>query len=105
MHPAASLLLPHESYKDCIVGGYRVPHGTMLFVNVWAIQNNPKIWDTPDIFRPERFEDKENVSNVNEGLTMMPSGLGRTEETMSRRELGIAYYGIGISVTNSMLWC
>ncbi|MFS7996136.1 putative cytochrome P450 [Helianthus anomalus] len=33
MHPIAPLLLPHESSKDCVVGGYHIPHGTM-FVNV-----------------------------------------------------------------------
>ncbi|MFS7948466.1 putative cytochrome P450 [Helianthus anomalus] len=34
MHPTTPLLLPHESSKDCVVGGYHMPHGTMLFVNV-----------------------------------------------------------------------
>ncbi|MFS8019367.1 putative cytochrome P450 [Helianthus anomalus] len=41
MHPTTPLLLPHESSKDCVVGGYNISHGTMLFVNVWAIQNDP----------------------------------------------------------------
>ncbi|KAM0028464.1 putative isoflavone 2'-hydroxylase [Helianthus debilis subsp. tardiflorus] len=34
MHPTTPLLLPHESSKDCVVGGYHIPHGTMLFANV-----------------------------------------------------------------------
>ncbi|KAM0036667.1 putative isoflavone 2'-hydroxylase [Helianthus debilis subsp. tardiflorus] len=34
MHPTAPLLLPHESSKDCVVGGYHIPPGTMWFVNV-----------------------------------------------------------------------
>ncbi|KAK9080240.1 hypothetical protein SSX86_001916 [Deinandra increscens subsp. villosa] len=77
MHPVAPLLLPHESSKDCVVGGYHIPKGTMLFVNVWAIQNDPNIWDSPDIFTPERFEGKESISKVENGLIMMPFGSGR----------------------------
>ncbi|GJT79550.1 cytochrome P450 81F3-like protein [Tanacetum coccineum] len=52
MHPAAPLLLPHESSKDCKVGGYHIPHGTMLFVNVWAIQNDPNKWESPKLYTP-----------------------------------------------------
>ena len=55
MYPPAPLT-PHESAKDSIVEGYHVPHGTILFVNLWAIQNDPKVWDEPRQFRPERFD-------------------------------------------------
>ena len=34
MYPAASLLVPHESSDECTVGGFRVPSGTMLLVNM-----------------------------------------------------------------------
>mgnify|MGYP003701877037 CR=1 FL=1 len=37
MYPAAPLLLPHESSADCKVGGYHIPSGAMLLVNVAAI--------------------------------------------------------------------
>ncbi|KAF5811769.1 putative unspecific monooxygenase [Helianthus annuus] len=37
MHPTAPLRLPHESSKDCVVSGYNIPHGTMLFVNVCGL--------------------------------------------------------------------
>ncbi|KAL8261109.1 hypothetical protein R6Q59_025158 [Mikania micrantha] len=37
MYPAGPLLVPHESSKDCVVGGYGIPSGTMLLVNQWAI--------------------------------------------------------------------
>ncbi|GKV04522.1 hypothetical protein SLEP1_g16675 [Rubroshorea leprosula] len=74
MYPAGPLLLPHESSQECFVGGYRIPRGTMLLVNLWAIQNDPKIWGEPEKFRPERFQGLE----VNrDGFKLMPFGSGR----------------------------
>ncbi|KAL8117766.1 hypothetical protein AgCh_015599 [Apium graveolens] len=32
MYLVARYLIPHESAEECIIGGYRVPHGTMLLV-------------------------------------------------------------------------
>ncbi|KAF2324307.1 hypothetical protein GH714_012163 [Hevea brasiliensis] len=74
MYPPGPLLMPHESSQDCTVGGYRVPRGTMLLVNMWAIQNDPKIWVDPEKFRPERFEDNEGMRD---GFKFLPFGTGR----------------------------
>ncbi|KAI3504837.1 hypothetical protein L1887_26573 [Cichorium endivia] len=93
MHPPAPLLHPHESSKSCTVGGYRIPRGTMLLVNVWALQNDPNTWDCPEVFRPERFEGKENIGRVKDGLTMMPFGSGRRRcpgENLALRIMGLA---------------
>ncbi|XP_071712706.1 cytochrome P450 81Q32-like [Rutidosis leptorrhynchoides] len=73
MYPPGPLLLPHESSKDCIVGGYHIPRGTMLLVNQWAIQHNPDLWSDPERFYPERFE----VEGVRDGFRLMPFGSGR----------------------------
>ncbi|XP_076920084.1 cytochrome P450 81C13-like [Bidens hawaiensis] len=67
-------LLPHESAEDCTVGGYHVPKGTILLVNVWAIQNDPNIWGDPKTFRPERFE---GLEGYRDGFKFMPFGFGR----------------------------
>ncbi|KAI3684653.1 hypothetical protein L6452_33878 [Arctium lappa] len=74
MYPVAPLLVPHESSKECTIGGYNVPKGTMLMVNVWAIQNDPNIWIEPTKFKPERFEE---VVGKRDGFKLMPFGYGR----------------------------
>lgn len=76
MYPATPLLPPHESSADCAIGGYRIPRGTMLMVNVWAIQNDPKVWDEPTVFKPERFLSLESGHKV-VGYKFMPFGSGR----------------------------
>lgn len=75
MYPAGPMLVPHESSKDrdCTVGGYHIPGGTMLMVNMWAIQNDPDIWEEPRKFMPERFEGQEE----RDGFNLLPFGYGR----------------------------
>ncbi|KVH98298.1 cytochrome P450 81D1-like [Cynara cardunculus var. scolymus] len=74
MYPVAPLLVPHESSKECTISGYNVPKGTMLILNVWAIHHDPKIWDEPMKFKPERFE---KVTGKRDAFKLMPFGYGR----------------------------
>ncbi|CAI9115908.1 OLC1v1016921C1 [Oldenlandia corymbosa var. corymbosa] len=77
MHPPAPLLLPHKASQDCMVGGFKVRAGTLLLVNLWDIQRNPKYWDDPEKFIPERFAGSETIGGGKEELKFLPFGLGR----------------------------
>ncbi|KAK3143028.1 hypothetical protein QOZ80_4BG0356760 [Eleusine coracana subsp. coracana] len=61
LHPPSPLLLPHFLKEDCVVDGYTIPAGTTMFVNVWAIGRDPKIWDAAEKFMPERFIHEEEI--------------------------------------------
>ncbi|KAJ6399969.1 hypothetical protein OIU84_015596 [Salix udensis] len=90
MYPPAPMLLPHESSEECLVGGFRIPRGTMLSVNMWAIQNDPKLWPDPRKFRPERFD---NPEGAREGFKLMPFGYGRRScpgEGLALKVVGLA---------------
>ncbi|KAL3645410.1 hypothetical protein CASFOL_010590 [Castilleja foliolosa] len=90
MHPAAPLLTPHVSSKDCTIGGFRVPRGTILLVNAWDIQNDPRNWDDPEKFVPERFEDFEGGKNE---FKYFPFGRGRRAcpgEKLAMHMVGLA---------------
>ncbi|KAG5592995.1 hypothetical protein H5410_043509 [Solanum commersonii] len=76
LHPAAPLLIPHCPSETCTVGGYTVPKGSCIFINVWAIQRDASIWKNPTEFRPERFLDNK-WDYSGKDLNYFPFGSGR----------------------------
>ncbi|XP_040996837.1 cytochrome P450 81C13-like [Juglans microcarpa x Juglans regia] len=74
LYPPTPLLLPHCSAEDCSVGGYTVPKGTTLLANAWAVHRDPKQWEEPNNFKPERFE---GFNGEREGFRFIPFGIGR----------------------------
>uniref|UniRef100_A0A3B4D2A3 Steroid 21-hydroxylase n=1 Tax=Pygocentrus nattereri TaxID=42514 RepID=A0A3B4D2A3_PYGNA len=57
IRPVAPILIPHVAMQDTSLGGHAVAKGTRVLVNMWAIHHDPKHWDEPDRFRPDRFLD------------------------------------------------
>ncbi|KAJ4777020.1 Cytochrome P450 family protein [Rhynchospora pubera] len=55
LHPPVPLLVPHCPSSPCTIGGYLIPEGTRVFINVWAIQRDPSKWTDPLEFKPERY--------------------------------------------------
>jgi cytochrome P450 len=49
--------LGREAIDDCEIGGYRVPAGTQVFMFQWATQRDPRFYDEPLAFRPERWSE------------------------------------------------
>jgi len=45
-----------EACEDVDVGGYRIPRGRQIWFCPWAIQRDPRWFDSPDTFQPERWE-------------------------------------------------
>lgn len=56
LRPPAGALF-REASRDVELGGYHVPEGTMIVLPQFAVQTDPRYFDDPHTFRPERWED------------------------------------------------
>ncbi|KAF3788096.1 F-box/LRR-repeat protein 14 [Nymphaea thermarum] len=74
--PPTPLLALRESIEDCHIGGFHVPAGTHLAVNLWEIHHDPQLWAEPDKFQPERFIGS-NVDVHGKHFQFIPFGSGR----------------------------
>ncbi|KAF8022914.1 hypothetical protein BT93_F0431 [Corymbia citriodora subsp. variegata] len=79
LYPPASLSGMREFTQDCTVGGYHVPAGMRLIVNLWKLQSDPRIWERPEEFEPERFLTgaHEDVDVKGQHFELIPFGAGR----------------------------
>ncbi|PON53794.1 Cytochrome P450, E-class, group I [Parasponia andersonii] len=78
LHPTLPLLIPHCPSQTCTVGGYSVPKGSGVFVNVWAIHRDPSNWENPLKFHLERFlMDSPKWDFCGSDLKYFPFGFGR----------------------------
>jgi len=55
LYPIASLL-GREAIKDFELEGYHFPKGAEIWISPWAMQRNPRYYEAPDEFKPERWE-------------------------------------------------
>ncbi|CAN0908302.1 Cytochrome P450 71D10 [Linum grandiflorum] len=76
LHPPVPLLVPRENVERCEIDGYAIPAKTKVIINAWAIGRDPKYWDQPNVFYPERFIDS-NVDYKGLSFELVPFGAGR----------------------------
>jgi len=46
--------------NDDIIQGYKIPKDIMVIISPYAIHHNPKYWDNPETFDPDRFSEENN---------------------------------------------
>ncbi|MED6162448.1 hypothetical protein PIB30_070538 [Stylosanthes scabra] len=78
IHPPIPLLM-RKGLTDCVVGGYKIPKGSMACINIWAMGRDPTLWESPIEFRPERFLEGEGKTLDTKGnnFELLPFGTGR----------------------------
>jgi len=53
--PVTPTGLPHRVTQDDVYQGFRIPKGTTVVANIWAITHDSDIYPDPSVFDPERF--------------------------------------------------
>ncbi|KAH7838712.1 hypothetical protein Vadar_030233 [Vaccinium darrowii] len=79
LHPVLPFNVPHVSTVNTTVAGYFIPKGSHILVGRLGLGRNPRVWDEPLRFRPERHlkEDGSNVVLIDPELKMLSFSTGR----------------------------
>ena len=48
-----------QALNDCVIGGQEIKAGSVVIVSQWVTQHDPRFYDDPHQFRPERWDDLE----------------------------------------------
>ncbi|KAK7052994.1 hypothetical protein VNI00_004315 [Paramarasmius palmivorus] len=90
------LAVPHYSDAEDVYNGYRIPKGSVIVSNVWAILHDENMYPEPYDFKPERYF-KPGTNEFNETIqspTFAVFGFGR--RICPGRHLGYASLWIGV---------
>ncbi|KAJ6575198.1 cytochrome P450 [Mycena capillaripes] len=65
-NPVTPLCVAHYITEDDEYNGYRLPKGTTVLPNVWAILHDPEMYPEPLAFNPERFSPQNRINGLNQ---------------------------------------
>lgn len=100
VHPPGPLLSwARLSTSDVqLNNGMVVPTNTTTMVNMWAITHDPKVWEEPLLFKPERFMRSNGGADVDVrgvDLRLAPFGAGR--RVCPGRNLGLVTVSLWVA--------
>ncbi|CAL0301354.1 unnamed protein product [Lupinus luteus] len=79
LHPMAPFNLPHVATKDTVVTNYFIPKGSHVLLSKQELGRNPKVWNDPLKFKPERHlkNDGSEVVLIEPDLRFISFSTGR----------------------------
>ncbi|XP_069116671.1 steroid 17-alpha-hydroxylase/17,20 lyase-like [Argopecten irradians] len=83
--------LPHAARVDAKLYGFDVPKGTTIMINQWALHNDPRHWNEPAKFDPERYLDSDGNLGP-KPISWLPFSAGRRVclgESVAKAELHV----------------
>ena len=68
-------LTSREVINECEIGGHHLPVGTTVFTSQWVIHRDPRFFDQPEEFNPNRWAN--NFAKTLPSITYFPFGAGQ----------------------------
>ncbi len=75
LHPAG-VVSPREAAVDMVVGGHRIPKGTLVLWSAHLAGRDPRAWTDPLRFDPDRFVDPDADQKALADIAWVPFGRG-----------------------------
>ncbi|XP_002122400.4 vitamin D 25-hydroxylase-like [Ciona intestinalis] len=83
-----ALSLPRMNVVDVEIEGCKIPKGSKVILNTWAIHNDERNWENPQKFIPERHLDKDgNFINSKKVLPFSVGARSCLGEQLARAEI------------------
>ncbi|GJE96523.1 hypothetical protein PsYK624_127200 [Phanerochaete sordida] len=76
-YPAVPLGVPHRATANIEWDGYRIPSGSTIMANAWAILHDDSIYMDPNKFKPGRYLNADGSLNESVPYPMEAFGYGR----------------------------
>jgi cytochrome P450 len=57
LYPPAWAVSTRTALEDDVILGYRIPKGAGVFISPYVVHRDPRFWEDPEKFDPERFTD------------------------------------------------
>ncbi|XP_038060382.1 cytochrome P450 2J5-like [Patiria miniata] len=89
LRPVAASALPYKATREIKLRGYTIPKGGPVFFALWAMMNDPRVWDRPEEFNPDRFLSKDGTKLI-QHERFIPFSIGRRSclgEGLARMEM------------------
>ncbi|KAF9892280.1 hypothetical protein FE257_002057 [Aspergillus nanangensis] len=74
--PLSPVGVPHATLQDDSYKGYRIPRGSVVYANAWAMSRDTRYYSSPEEFDPDRFVAVSD-GGKGEALPEGPFGFGR----------------------------
>lgn len=74
---AIPLSIPRECAKDVVIDDFFIPKGTVVIPNLWGVLHEPKVWNEPHKFNPNRFLNEHGCILPEKPDHLIPFSIGR----------------------------
>ncbi|CAI0418200.1 unnamed protein product [Linum tenue] len=98
LHPPV-VVVPRACRETCNVGGFDIPKGTAVAINVYSIMRDPAVWVNPDDYSPERFlKSSDDSGRRSHHGGFIPFGGGRRMCVGSAMALSVIHCAVAAMV-------